>query len=129
MQPPDSVSGQAPLFFYLVDSLGFRTLFRPTRIDYVDDRVIDVGGRRLQVPSQASFADVRGEDTLRVELFIEDAVATDTREPEVERGEMLAARALPRPYFVQMKGRARLSGRVGGQPIGGEGSGFFETYR
>ena len=33
------------------------------------------------------------------------------------------------PYFVQMKGRARISGRVGGQIVSGEGRGFFETYR
>jgi len=129
VQPPDSSAGDAPLFFYLVDSLGFRTVFRPTRIDYVDGRVIHVDGRRLRVPSRASFADVKGDDTLRVELVIEDAVATDTRAPQVERGEMLAGRSLPRPYFVQMKGRARLSARVGGQAIVGEGYGFFETYR
>lgn len=127
VERPDSVWGDAPLFFYLVDSLGFRTVFRPRRIDYVDDRAIVVGGRRLLVPSRASFADVRGEDTLRVDLLIEDAAATDTRQGE--RGDPLANRALVRPYFVQMKGHARLSGRVGGQPIGGEGYGFFETYR
>ena len=33
------------------------------------------------------------------------------------------------PYFIQMKGRATLSGRVLGYPISGTGSGFFETYR
>ena len=90
---------------------------------------IQVGGRPLRVPARATFADVRGNDTLRVELEIEDAAATDTRTPQVERGETLAARALLRPYFIQMKGIARLSGRVGGAPIRGEGSGFFETYR
>jgi hypothetical protein len=36
---------------------------------------------------------------------------------------------LTTPYFVQMKGRARLSGTVDGQPLAGEGEGFFETYR
>jgi hypothetical protein len=30
---------------------------------------------------------------------------------------------------VQMKGRARIGGVVGGQPLRGEGEGFFETYR
>ena len=129
VQQPDSDSGEIPLFFYLVDSLGFRTVFRPARIDYADDRTIQVGGRPLRVPARATFADVRGNDTLRVELEIEDAAATDTRTPQVERGETLAARALLRPYFIQMKGIARLSGRVGGAPIRGEGSGFFETYR
>ena len=39
------------------------------------------------------------------------------------------ARALAHPYFIQMKGRARLGGRVGGRPVEGEGAGFFETYR
>jgi hypothetical protein len=129
VQPPDSVSGESPLFFYLVDSLGFRTLFRPTRIDYTDGRTITVAGRSLQVPSRATFADVRGSDTLRVDLDIEDAVATDTRTPQPERGETMAARTLPRPYFIQMKGIAQLSGRVGGVPIVGQGTGFFETYR
>jgi hypothetical protein len=130
VQPPDSASGETPLFFYLVDSLGFRTVFRPQRVDYTDGRTIRVsGGQTLQVPSRAVFADVRGDDTLRVELDIEDAVATDTRQPQAERGETMAARALARPYFIQMKGTARLSGRVGGSLIGGAGTGFFETYR
>jgi hypothetical protein len=130
VQPPDSVSGDTPLFFYLVDSLGFRTLFRPKRVDYTDDRTLRVsGGQLLRVPSRAVFADVRGSDTLRVELDIEDAVATDTRQPQAERGETMTARALLRPYFIQMKGTARLSGRVSGKAIAGEGTGFFETYR
>jgi len=129
VQTPDSTSGESPLFFYMVDSLGFRTLFRPARVEYVDGRTIQAGGRPLRVPSSATFADVRGSDTLRVELEIEDAVATDTRTPQAERGETMAARALAHPYFIQMKGIARLSGRVGGSKIGGEGTGFFETYR
>jgi len=130
VQQPDSVMGEVPLFFYLVDSLGFRTLFRPKRVDYTDGRTLRAtGGALLRVPSRAVFADVRGNDTLRVELTIEDAVATDTRQPQAERGETMTARALARPYFVQMKGTARLSGRAGGAPITGEGAGFFETYR
>ena len=83
----------------------------------------------MRVPSRAVFADARGNDTLRVELTIEDAVGTDTREPNAECGESLAGRALARPYFIQMKGTARISGRVGGVPLEGQGSGFFETYR
>jgi len=129
VERPDSVGGDAPLFFYLVDSLGFRALFRPQRIDYSDGRTIHVDGRALRAPSRAVLADVRGDDTLRVELEIEDATATDTRQPQAERGETMTARQLARPYFIQMKGIARLSGRVGGVPVGGEGAGFFETYR
>ena len=129
VEPPDGSAAETPLFFYLVDSLGFRTLFRPKRIDYTDGRVIRVGASTVAVPSRAVFGDVRGTDTLRVELEIEDAMATDTRSPKAERGETMAARQLARPYFVQMKGIARLSGRVGGAQISGEGYGFFETYR
>ena len=129
VEPPDSVAVEAPLFFYLVDSLGFRALFRPRRVDYDDSRTIVVDGRAIRVPARAVLGDVRGGDTLLVELEIEDATGSDTRRPLIERGEVMAARRLPRPYFIQMKGIARLSGRVGGVPIRGEGTGFFETYR
>ncbi len=129
VQPPDSVSSDTPLFVYLVDSLGFRALFRPRRIDYVDGNTIRADGRSLRVPSRAVFADARGDDTLRVELTIENAVATDTRNPHGRAWRDLAARSLARPYFIQMKGTARIAGRVGGVLVEGQGSGFFETYR
>ena len=131
VQPPDSAGSgsRSPLFVYLVDSLGFRALFRPRAIAYTDGRTVRVGGQTVRVPSTALLYDVRGADTLRLELEVEDAVGTDTRGQLIERGETQYARALARPYFIQMKGRGRLSGRVGGAPIAGEGSGFFETYR
>jgi hypothetical protein len=129
VQPPDSLGGSAPLFVYLVDSLGFRAAFRPSRIVYDDGRVIRVDGHPLRVPARAVLTDVRGADTLRLDLVVEDAVATDTRRPLAERGTGEAMRGLARPYFVQMKGLARLSGRIGGDVLSGEGTGFFETYR
>jgi len=129
VQPPDSLGSRSALFLYLVDSLGFRALFRPRDVVYTDGRVIRVGGRDLRVPSRGVMVDARGADTLRVELEVEDATATDTRLGLVQRGETEAARTLARPYFVQMKGRLRVSGVVGGQRVGGEGAGFFETYR
>ena len=52
------------------------------------------------------------DDTVVVDLEVEDATATDTRIGLVERGEASAARALPRPWFVQLKGIARISGRA-----------------
>jgi hypothetical protein len=79
-----------------------------------------VNGKTIRVPSRASFADVRGADTLRVDLEIEDAIASDTRQKSSD---------LPHPYFIQMKGTARISGRIGGDPLSGSGTGFFETYR
>ena len=129
VQPPDSLGAASPLFLYLVDSLGFRALFRPRLVRYVDGRTVTVGGRTVRVPATGVMEDARGADTLRVTLTIEDATATDTRLGLVERGEAEFARQLARPYFVQMKGRARVSGRIGGRPIAGEGAGFFETYR
>jgi hypothetical protein len=129
VQPPDSAVSAPPFFLYLVDSLGALAVFRPAQINYVDDRVITVDGRRVRVPSRALIADTRGDDTLRVELTIQDAIGTDTRRPLLERGDVSAARRLVKPYFIQMKGEARVSGRVSGDVVGGEGAGFFETYR
>jgi hypothetical protein len=129
VQPADSATASQPLFVYVVDSLGFVALFRPKEIVYDDSRQRRVGRDTIRLPSTATMVDVRGDDTLRVELSIEDATATDTRRPGVERGEGLTARGLAKPFFVQMKGLMRLSGRVGGKPVSGTGAGFFETYR
>ena len=130
--PPDTTGGEgadSPLFAYVVDSLGFRAVFRPRAIVYEDGLTIMVDGRPVRVPSRATLTDVRGADTLRLVLTIEDAAGTDTRGGLIERGEATQARRLARPYFIQMKGSAELSGRMGGSAVRGEGSGFFETYR
>lgn len=129
VQPTDGQAEVAPLLLYVVDSLGFLTLFRPRDIAYEDGRTVTVGGRTIRVPSRAVLADARGADTLRIELEIEHATATDTRQGFLAAGDTASARAIPRPWFVQMKGVARLTGRVGGRTIAGEGTGFFETYR
>ena len=129
VEPPDSVGAVQPLFVYLVDSVGFLAVFRPRVISYVDGRVTRVGGATIRTPSTAELLDVRDADTLRVSLVIEDAAATDTRSAKAERGEGLTARGLRRPFFVQMKGTATISGRIRGTPLSGTGAGFFETYR
>jgi hypothetical protein len=129
VQPADSAAATQPLFVYVVDSLGFVALFRPKTIAYVDARTVRVGGETIKVPSTGTMFDARGDDTLRVDLAIEDATATDTRTPAVERGDALASRKLGKPFFVQMKGTMRISGRVAGHAISGAGAGFFETYR
>src|SRR6266550_3748183 len=120
---PDRAGQRTPLLVYLVDSLGFRAVFRPSRILYEDNRDIVVEGRSVRVPSRAMLGDAHGSDTLRVEVNSEEAIGTDTRRRK-ERGDDASA-----SIFVQMKGSARISGRVGGSPISGTGSGFFETYR
>jgi len=129
VQSSDSTIASQPLFAYVVDSLGFLSLFRPREVRYDDARTLRVADATIRVPARASMIDIRGDDTLRIELTIEDATATDTRTPGVERGEGLASRQIARPYFVQMKGLMKISGRVAGRPLSGEGAGFFETYR
>jgi hypothetical protein len=129
VHPPEGTAAVQPLFVYVVDSLGFLGLFRPRGVTYEDTRTTRVGDRTIRTPSRGVMTDVRGGDTLRLELIVEDATATDTRGNIVERGETGAARRVTRPYFVQMKGLARLSGRAGGRVVRGEGAGFFETYR
>lgn len=125
---PDTTVAVPPVFVYLVDSLGFRAMFRPKRIAYTDDRSVVVHGKSIFVPSRAVFADVRGDDTLQVELDVEHAMGTDMRGSVAERGD-LGAGGLARPYFIQMKGTATIRGRVGGSAVSGTGAGFFETYR
>jgi hypothetical protein len=129
VEPSDSAASAPPLVVYLVDSTGFLALFRPRDITYVDGRTTLVNGTSIRTPSRAEMVDVRGDDTLHITLSIEDATATDTRGPAVERGEVLAGRALERPFFVQMKGTATIAGRIRGTPLTGTGAGFFETYR
>ncbi|MBW8771185.1 MAG: hypothetical protein JF589_15635 [Gemmatimonadetes bacterium] len=129
VESSDSTTTPPSLVVYLVDQQGFLALFRPRDIRYVDGRTTRVGGTEIRTPSSAEMLDVRGSDTLHIELAIEDATATDTRAPGVERGDGLASRAIARPYFVQMKGTATISGRIRGTPLAGRGAGFFETYR
>ena len=125
---PDTLASRPPLFLYVVDSLGFAGLYRPRQIEYEDGGTVVVKGRRIRVPSRAMMVDARGSDTVIVELTIEDAIGSDTRLPMDERGDPQAA-ALTTPYFIQMKGRARLRGVIAGRRVDGEGVGFFETYR
>jgi len=129
VQPPDSVAASQPLFVYVVDSLGFLAVFRPREIRYEDSGTPVSSGSTVRIPARGVLFAARGDDTLRVVLEVEDATATDTRRPLVERGDFMNARRILRPYFIQMKGRARLEGRIQGQSIRAEGAGFFETYR
>jgi hypothetical protein len=127
--PDDSLGTDAPLFVYVTDSSGFLALFRPKQIHYDDARVVTTAQGPLHVPARAELVDVRGSDTLRLSLRIDDAVASDTRGASAQRGEGTAPRALRRPWFIQMAGEATIGGRVRGTPLGGTGRGFFETYR
>ena len=133
VHPPDTVASRPPLFLYVVDSLGVVGVYRPARIEYDDARTIVVNGRRIRVPAGATMADARGGDTVIVELTIDDAIGSDTRLAMDERGDPqgapLGGRSSPAPYFIQMKGRARLHGVIAGTRVDVTGVGFFETYR
>jgi hypothetical protein len=134
--PGDTSASIPPVLVYLVDSLGFRAVFRPKIISYDDGRMVMTADGSVRVPSRARFEDVRGDDTLRVDISVEDAIATDTRPRrgakdrmgDGERGDPLGSEKA-RPFFIQMKGTTRISGRLDGQPLAGTGTGFFETYR
>ncbi|GAB1344371.1 hypothetical protein [Gemmatimonas sp.] len=127
--PEDTSGGTSPLFVYVTDEQGFVALFRPKVIRYDDSRTVVTATGPLRVPASAVLMDVREADTLRLDLAIDDAVATDTRLGLAERGEGDYARGLARPWFIQMAGEATLSGRVRGKVLSGRGRGFFETYR
>lgn len=135
--PGDSTASIPPVLVYLVDSLGFRAVFRPKMISYENGRMVTTVAGQLHVPSRAWFEDSRGGDTLRVEITVEDAIATDTRprerdagggKREAQGGDPLGSEKA-HPYFIQMKGTARIAGRLDGQVLSGTGTGFFETYR
>ena len=111
-----------PLFVYLVDSLGFAGVFRPREITYVEGRSVTANGRRVTLPASGMLFDARGADTVRIDLEIEDAAATPMRARRV-------GAAMGAPLFLQMKGRARLTGRLNGRVLNEEGRGFFETWR
>ena len=132
---PDTTASVPPVLVYLIDSLGFRGVFRPRSISYEDGRNVIVGGRTISVPSRATLFDERGGDTLRIELTIEDAIGTDIRTQSdgilagaTDTGERTVASRTPRS-FIQMKGSARISGRLDGESVAGTGTGFFETFR
>jgi hypothetical protein len=106
----------SPLFLAVVDSLGVRQVLRFSRIAYE-------GGQRAAgasgnvAPRHFKLVAGRGADTLTVTTDVEDALATG-----------MAAAAFQR-FFLQMRGRAVLRGRLAGQPVSDTGQGFFETYR
>src|SRR5688572_15824253 len=132
---PDTTASVSTVLVYVIDSLGFRGVFRPRSISYEDGRNVIVGGRTISVPSRATLFDERGGDTLRIELTIEDAIGTDIRTQSdgilagaTDTGERTVASRTPRS-FIQMKGSARISGRLDGESVAGTGTGFFETFR
>lgn len=130
---PDTTASDPPVLVYLIDSLGFRGVFRPQTISYEDRRSVRIAGRTIAVPSRAVLFDQRDGDTLTIQIDIEDAIATDMRVQRDAIGMVSANENAPpatlKPYFIQMKGTARVSGKLEGMRVEGSGTGFFETFR
>jgi len=106
----------SPAFFLaLADSLGVRQVLRFKEIDYQGARPAE-GRVRASAPERFSLIAARGPDTVRLAAVVEHALASE-----------LAISGVPR-YFLQMRGRFTLSGRVGGEVLSDSGMGFFETY-
>ena len=105
----------SPFFLAVVDSLGVRQVLRFGRIDYQGSRAT-AGAPGASGPERFLLTGSREEDTVRIAVQVEHALATDM------------SAATFRRVFLQMRGRFTLDGRIGGAAVGDSGRGFFETY-
>lgn len=112
---PDSAAAGAPFFLTLVDSLGVRQVLRFRRIDYRGAHPAE-GEAGASAPERFSLLAARDADTVRLEVQVEHALASRVRAEGMRR------------YFLQMRGRFTLTGRLSGQLVADSGRGFFETY-
>jgi hypothetical protein len=106
----------SPFFLTLVDSLGMLQVLRFGRIDYQGSKPAQglAGGT---APERFGLLATRGPDSVRLQVNIEHALATEMQATSFQR------------YFLQMRGRFHLEGKLMGKMIADSGSGFFETYR
>ena len=98
-----------------------------TRSSHADEEEIE---SRAAFGRQDQASEAEGDEKGQVRTCgFDRLVSGDQKSGGAEASVGLAARQLARPYFVQMKGLMRITGRVNGRRISGEGAGFFETYR
>ena len=83
--------------------------------DYQGSRPTE-GTVRVSAPKRFSLVAARGADTVRLGAVVEHALASELAISGVSR------------YFLQMRGRFTLTGRVMGEVVSDSGMGFFETY-
>jgi hypothetical protein len=112
---PDSATAGAPFFLTVVDSLGVRQVLRFRRIDYRGAHLAE-GEHGARAPEHFSLLAARDADTVRLEVQVDNALASRMRAEGLRR------------YFLQMRGRFTLTGHLSGQAVTDSGSGFFETY-
>jgi hypothetical protein len=106
----------SPFLLGLVDSLGVRQVLRFDRVAY-DGAEPAEGATGESAPARFSLVATRGADSVRLDVEVGHALATD-----------MSASAFRRLFF-QMRGRFVLRGRLAGAEVSDTGQGFFETYR
>ncbi len=110
----DSAAGGSPFFMAVVDSLGTRQVVRFRTIRYSGSRPTATPG--VMSPERFELLAAREADTVRLSVVVEDALATAMGAADFRR------------YFLQMRGRFVLAGRLAGAAVSDSGRGFFETY-
>jgi hypothetical protein len=112
---PDSATSGAPFFLTIVDSLGVRQVLRFRTIAYSGIR--PVGGHPgVAAPAHLELRASRETDSVWLRVDVTDAQATRMGAGGVRR------------FFIQMRGRWRLEGRLAGAALADSGAGFFETF-
>lgn len=110
----DSAAGGAPFVLVAVDSMGIRQVLRFRSVRYTGSRPTGTAG--VRGPASFTLGAAREGDSVRLRVDVTDAVAS------------LSSASAYRRYFLQMRGRFTLDGRLLGAPVGDSGTGFFETY-
>jgi hypothetical protein len=116
---PGSVVGastiRSPFFLTVVDSLGVKQVLRFSRVSYQGAQAA-AGTANAMSPTRFDLVATREADTLRLNVQVQDALAT-----EVSAGGF-------RRVFLQMRGRFTVRGKLLGQIVDDSGMGFFETH-
>ncbi|HEX5963591.1 MAG TPA: hypothetical protein VFY42_07680 [Gemmatimonadales bacterium] len=106
---------RSPFFLTLVDSLGIKQVLRFGDVRYEGRQPVS-GSTRSAAPSRFSLIGSREADSVRLEVTVLDALATETAASQFRR------------VFLQMRGRFKVTGWVEGEAVADSGMGFFETY-
>ncbi|HEX5634694.1 MAG TPA: hypothetical protein VFX50_15735, partial [Gemmatimonadales bacterium] len=115
ISPKDSVGpAGSPFFLAVADSLGLWQVLRFRTVTY--EGAQPAGGAGGMSPERFRLVAARESDTLRLDVDVSSAQSSQVGAAGMRR------------LFLQMRGRFRLEGRVGGQAVRDEGLGFFETY-
>jgi hypothetical protein len=111
----DGSALNSPFFLTVADSLGVKQVLRFNKISYEGARPV-AGSSRTKAPTQFSLTGIRDADSVRLDVRVVDALATEMAAGQFRR------------VFLQMRGQFRVTGRVAGETVADSGMGFFETY-